>query len=90
VTNAGDIDLDGIHGAATDGVLIIRYLLGFTGSQLVQNANRRRRQSQRSGRGPAYLVSIHTQLDIDLNGQSDPLTDGLLIARYLLGLRGER
>jgi hypothetical protein len=36
----------------------------------------------------AYLDNIKPALDIDGNGQADALTDGLLILRYLLGLRG--
>ena len=35
-----------------------------------------------------YLNGVATQLDIDGNGQTFALTDGLLIIRYLFGLRG--
>ena len=36
----------------------------------------------------AYLDDLKPKLDIDGNGQVDALTDGLLISRYLLGIRG--
>ena len=35
-----------------------------------------------------YLDAIRPALDVDANGQADPLTDGLSILRYLFGLRG--
>jgi len=35
-----------------------------------------------------YIASILTQLDIDGDGETDPLTDGLLTMRYLFGFRG--
>ena len=36
----------------------------------------------------ATIGGVRAQLDVDGNGQSDPLTDGLLILRYMFGLRG--
>ena len=35
-----------------------------------------------------YLDGIRTSLDIDGNNKVDALTDGLLILRYMRGLRG--
>lgn len=35
-----------------------------------------------------YLADVLPLLDIDGNGQVDALTDGLLLIRYLFGLRG--
>ena len=35
-----------------------------------------------------HLDNIRPLLDVDGNGQLDALTDGLLIMRYLFGLRG--
>ena len=35
-----------------------------------------------------YLDLIRPALDIDGNGTADALTDGLLVIRYLFGLRG--
>ena len=36
----------------------------------------------------AYLASISGLLDVDGDGQVEPLTDGILILRWLFGLRG--
>ena len=36
-----------------------------------------------------YLDSIRPLLDVDANGAADALTDGLLIIRYMFGLRGD-
>jgi hypothetical protein len=36
----------------------------------------------------AYLASIQGPLDIDGDGFTEPLTDGLLALRYLFGFRG--
>ena len=36
----------------------------------------------------AYIASILPQLDIEGDGAMEPLTDGLLILRYLFGFRG--
>ena len=37
----------------------------------------------------AYLNSLGAALDVDNNGRVDGLTDGLLVLRYMLGLRGQ-
>jgi hypothetical protein len=66
----------------------MRYLFGLTGSAVTAEA-----MGATSGRTVAdiitYLDSIKAQLDIDGNGTFDPLTDGLLIFRYMAGLRGD-
>ena len=36
----------------------------------------------------SYLAGLGSRLDIDGNGIADPLTDGLLITRYLFGFQG--
>ena len=35
----------------------------------------------------SYLGSIVPFLDVDGDGKADPLTDGVMLVRYLLGLR---
>ena len=37
----------------------------------------------------AYLDTLKPNLDVDGNGTSDALSDGLMIIRYLFGLRGQ-
>jgi hypothetical protein len=84
-----DIDGDGQPDALTDGLLVLRRLFTFTGATLVNGAV----DTQHCTRctAPAiegYLTSIAAQLDIDGNGSTDALTDGLLAIRYLFGFRG--
>jgi hypothetical protein len=85
---AGDIDLNGSSLDASDGLLILRYLFGFTGANLTANAIGSNAQRSDPGAILTYLNSIRSQLDVDLNGQFDALTDGLMIVRYLRGIRG--
>ncbi|MGR3984427.1 MAG: fibronectin type III domain-containing protein, partial [Gammaproteobacteria bacterium] len=72
---------------AADGILIARYLLGVTGAALTAGA---------SGASPTaaeIITSLDSAkaagaLDADGNGVTD-WKDGILYARYMLGLRGE-
>jgi hypothetical protein len=75
--------------ALTDGVLVMRYLLGLTGTALtsgVKSSAAIRSDSEIE----TQLASLRAlgKLDVDGNGQTRPETDGLLILRYLLGYRG--
>ena len=75
------------YDAATDGVMIMRALFGLTGTAIsngVRGATATRDAAQIAG----YLAALRPELDIDGNGQIDALTDGLLIVRYMLNLRG--
>ncbi len=86
------LDIDGSNSLtrydpATDGVMLLRYLLGFVGPDISNGviggtATRNAAQIQ------AHLVSIRPLLDVDGDGFALPSTDGVLIVRYLLGLRG--
>ena len=82
-----DIDGDGSENALSDGILIIRGLLGFSGPALVE------------GIGPfgadpdpvdaaARIEVMRAALDIDGDGRSDALSDGILLIRYLFGFEG--
>jgi len=83
-----DIDLNGRLDALTDGVMVLRHMLGFSGTAVTSGA------ADPGGRRTdpldisAYLTSIHSSLDIDLNGQVDALSDGMLIIRYAFGFEG--
>lgn len=83
-----DIDKDGTADALTDGLLLLRYTFGLTGESLVASA-----VSASSTLSTAEIESeIATVLsisDIDADGNVDALTDGLILLRYLFGLRGE-
>ena len=84
-----DIDNDGLMNAATDGLLILRYLSGVRGAALLADlpipANAERRDS---GVITAYLDGIRSELDVDGVGGTQALTDGMIIMRYMLGLSG--
>ena len=86
----GSIDIDGNekYDALTDGLLLLRGMFGLDGNALVLGT---------VGDGAIYSDSADIEsriallgdlADIDANGQVDPLSDGLLIVRYLFGLEG--
>ena len=73
----------------TDGLLVIRHLFGFSGGSLTSGA-----VSGEAGRGSSeaitgYLTDANSELDVDGDGESKPLTDGLLLIRYLFGFSGD-
>ncbi len=86
-----DVDGDTNVDALTDGLLFIRHMFGIRGESLVENAA----ASDCTKCTAAELEPIVEQCDtegtsdIDGNGQVDALTDGLLIIRYLFGIRGD-
>jgi len=76
------------YDALTDGVLVLRYLFGLTGQQLVADAVTAGAARSTPDAIAAYLADILPSLDVDGNGQVDALTDGLLILRKLFGVGG--
>jgi hypothetical protein len=83
-----DIDGNGTVAPLTDGLLVLRFLFGFTGAPLVNGAVAL--DCNRCGASAigAYLAGL-TVLDVDGNGgQPAPLTDGLLVLRFLFGFTG--
>ena len=87
-----DIDASGgltKYDPATDGVMILRYLLGMTGDAITNGA-----MSATAVRSPELarieLNNIRALLDIDGNRRVEPLTDGVMIVRYMMGLRNPR
>lgn len=85
-----DLDQNSRYHATTDGLLALRYLVGLTGASLTQGATDP--QGLRTGAAEvvSYLEDIRPKLDIDGNGQATASTDGLLLLRYLFGLRGQQ
>ncbi|MEO8134517.1 MAG: reprolysin-like metallopeptidase [Betaproteobacteria bacterium] len=83
-----DIDQNAGYDALTDGLLIARYLFGVTSTELTNGAIGAAAQRSDPAAVLSYLNSIAPALDVDGNGQADALTDGMLIIRYLFGLRG--
>ena len=84
-----DIDGNGEYDALTDGLLILRGMLGLTGDALVDGAIADDAVYQSAGEISSRLDNLGNLVDIDGNGQIDALTDGLLILKYLFGLRGD-
>jgi hypothetical protein len=89
-----DIDNNGQVSALTDGVLLVRYLFGVRGTALTQGAlgpppatgpDHRRTD-------PDHIVEYldqarSTMLDVDGNGVASALQDGVMLVRYLFGVR---
>ncbi|MDY6988729.1 MAG: hypothetical protein SWQ30_11815 [Thermodesulfobacteriota bacterium] len=84
-----DVDGNGVADALTDGILILRYLFGFTGDTLVAGAVGDNCTPCTAAEIETYLGDNITELDVDVNGTADALTDGILILRYLFGFTGD-
>ena len=84
-----DIDGDGEARALTDGLLILRHLFGFDGKTLVSGAVSAEATIVGSDAIKTRLQTIESILDIDDDTEILPLTDGLLILRYLFGFNGQ-
>ncbi|MEO8132463.1 MAG: hypothetical protein ABI831_00575 [Betaproteobacteria bacterium] len=87
------LDIDGSqsgtkYDALTDGLLIIRYLFGLTGTSLTNGALGPLATRTDPTSVKNYLDGMLPLLDVDGSGTSDALTDGLMLLRYLFGLRG--
>ncbi len=84
-----DVDLNHGYEAAYDGVLLLRRLFGYAGSALTANATGANAERSDATQIASYIGDLLPLLDIDGNGRVDALTDGLLLLRYLAGLRGD-
>ena len=82
-----DLDLDAATAETPqDGIIIARYLLGVRGELLV-------RGQSAAGNAAAFAAEIQKgvdskALDVDADGEAG-FADGIFIARYTLGLRGD-
>ena len=83
-----DVDGNGERDALTDGLLALRYLFGFTGTTLIEGAVGNNATRATAAQIEAYLQTNLAQLDIDDDDNTDALTDGLLVLRYLFGFEG--
>ncbi len=85
--NIDDSAAPTVYQASTDGVLLLRYLLGLRGSSLVADVlgtNPQRNATQIEAHIQTYL----TRFDVDGDGVVRAHTDGVMIYRRLLGLTG--
>jgi hypothetical protein len=70
--------------------LVVRWRFGFTGAPLVENAVSAGCTRCTATEIEAQLATIGDQLDIDGDGQTEALTDGVLVLRWLFGFRGQQ
>ena len=84
-----DIDENSEAKALTDGLLVIRHLFGFTGDALATGAISTNATRDRAEDISTLLADADSELDIDGNGESKALSDGLLLIRYLFGFTGD-
>ena len=84
-----DIDENSEAQPLTDGLLVIRHLFGFSGESLTSGAVDTSAERGASELISGYLTDADSQLDIDGDGESKPLTDGLLLIRFLFGFSGD-
>ena len=84
------LDIDGNHqyDALTDGLLLIRQMFGLTGDSLVQGAIGGNALRSTAVAILQLMINIAPLPDIDGDGRVDALSDGVLILRYMFGLRG--
>ena len=85
-----DVDGNGLIAPLTDGLLVLRHIFGFSGPSLVNGALGANCTRCATGDITAYLNGLGQTLNIDGNPLLEPLTDGLLVLRYLFGFRGPR
>jgi len=83
-----DVDGNGQAAPLEDGLLIIRYLAGFTGSSLIAGAVAADCTRCDAASIEAYISGAGLTFDADGNGLTVPLEDGLLIIRYMAGFTG--
>jgi len=72
------------YDAATDGMLLLRYLLGVRGTALIADARGTGTALRDAAAVEAYLAGALPVFDVDGDGQTLPHTDGLMILRRLL------
>ena len=81
-----DIDGNGEFDALTDGLLILRSFFGIENDSLTSGAIGNNSVYRSATEVQARIDSFQPSLDIDNNGETDALSDGLIILRYLFGI----
>jgi len=84
-----DIDGNGKYDALTDGLLVLRNMFGLEGEALVNGALAPDAIYTSAPSIQTRIENLGLIPDIDGDGKNDALTDGLIILRYLFGLRDE-
>ena len=73
-----------VYDAATDGALLVRYLFGMRGAALINNARGTGTSMRDAAQIEAYLAANIARFDVDGDGKTLPMTDGLMILRRML------
>ena len=83
-----DVDGNGSVDALTDGVLITRLMFGVRGEALTEGAiGTYAFRSEPYQIVDAYFAGNSSRWDVDGDGRVSALTDGVLITRYMFGVR---
>jgi Domain of unknown function (DUF4214) len=82
--NIDNSDPGTVYDASTDGVLLLRYLFGLRGAALIANAQGAGASLRDATQIETHLATYITLFDVDGDGKTLPLTDGLMILRRLL------
>ena len=86
--NSWDMDASGEADALTDGLLMLRYSFGLRDESLTADAISPS-STMTASEVEARIAMMSVISDIDGNTEVDALTDGLLLLRYLFGLRND-
>ena len=73
-----------VYDVATDGTLLMRYLFGMRGAALINNARSTGAGLRDAAQIEAYLAANLARFDVDGDGKTLPLTDGVMILRRML------
>jgi hypothetical protein len=89
INNGGVLNIDNsnantTYDAATDGVLLIRYLLGFRSAELIAGARGNGAALRDADQIAQHIQSNLLLFDVDGDGATLAHTDGLMILRRLL------
>jgi hypothetical protein len=84
-----DIDGNGKKDALTDGLLILRYFFDLSDTSLINNVISSDAVYTSSDQIEERILGLGDLLDVDLNGELDALTDGLMTLRFLFGIANE-
>ena len=90
LSGSWDYDGNGVADALTDGLMLLRYTFGLRGASLVDGAiaSDATYSAAEVEENVANSTLAGAFGDIDGSGNVDALTDGLMLLRYLFGLRG--
>lgn len=86
-----DVDGDGVVRPLSDGLMVLRYLMGFQGSALTQKAMSPMGSRSTSASVAAWIERGRQEswLDFDGDGRTTALGDGLMLMRAMFGMQGD-